>query len=748
MLVGGLVLTLAAGVVRTTTAPDRYAEALGHRYDVSLEQFSGRPRTAEVAALPSVVAAESVTFVFGGLFGGEADVPVEGLMFAGAPEGIGARVVEGRSARPSRSDEFVATWSWVEASGAQLGDEYVARTITQTQADERGFDVDEPGGPTVVATLVGIIDGPSELEEAYPIAVFSPALLDMGGPGDVGVSASAGLVALRDGATADDLREELDGLDDGDVFGVGRAELVPVGVRDATETQGRALLVVAVIVGLAALAVLGQLATRFADQPASQRRTERAIGLSPRQLLIGPAMTAAVPLIAGAIGAGFVAFLASGLFPVGFVERLEPEPGLRFDPRFHLAGGPLLGALVLAWIVVSLSLGRRQAGSTRVSTPSARFSGVLGSGRAVTGVRFALARHPRDPGSARAPLVGLVVVLAVLIGAVTFGASLGRFLDEPALRGAGYDFATGAGSDRVPPELRAMLDTDPDIADVTLSGTTLAHVGSVALDLTGMEQVRGDLSPDLLEGDLPRSDDELALGRSAARDLEVEVGEEITLVGQDGRGTYLVSGLVVMPSVEGGDGLGQGGLVTLEGLRRIEPDAELGVALVRNRVGASGVEERIRDATGITVGPMDLPAEVINLDRVRSTPFLVAASLAVLAVLSMGHQLLTSARRRRRDLAVFRTLGAERGWVSGVLHSQVTALAAAGALVALPLGVASGRLVYRMFIERIGALPDASVPYGQLGVGFVLLLIAGNAIAAFPARRARLDRPGRVLADE
>jgi predicted lysophospholipase L1 biosynthesis ABC-type transport system permease subunit len=31
----------------------------------------------------------------------------------------------------------------------------------------------------------------------------------------------------------------------------------------------------------------------------------------------------------------------------------------------------------------------------------------------------------------------------------------------------------------------------------------------------------------------------------------------------------------------------------------------------------------------------------------------------------MGHQLILSARRRRRDLAVLRALGADRRWVTG-----------------------------------------------------------------------------------
>ena len=56
---------------------------------------------------------------------------------------------------------------------------------------------------------------------------------------------------------------------------------------------------------------------------------------------------------------------------------------------------------------------------------------------------------------------------------------------------------------------------------------------------------------------------------------------------------------------------------------------------------------------------------IVNLDRVRSIPLLVAAVLAAFAVLSLSHELVVSARQRRRDIGILKALGANRSFVAG-----------------------------------------------------------------------------------
>ncbi len=744
-VVGAPVLALSAGVLRTLSAPDRYAAAVGATADVSLEQSSGRPRTDEVLALPSVADVEAATFVFGGVAASRGEAPVQGFVFAGSLRAFGARVVDGREPDRAEAGEFVATRSWLATAGAEVGDRFQLLTLTQVQADEAGFDVEEPAGPVLEATVVGVIESLSELQNEIPLTLFGTAVLDVG---DVGVASTVGLVTLEPAATVGDLRAQLDELAGGASFGIAPAEIVPPEVRSAVSVQGQGLAVVAVIVAIAVIAVIGQVVSRRVRRSPAQRSAVGAVGLTRAQAVAEPLCAVALPIAVGCFAAAIVAYAASGVFPVGFSRQVEPGLGLRLEPVVHVLGASLLAVLFVLWVLATLVLDERGTRATRPSGLTELLATRCRPGPLATGVRAALTRHPRDPSSVRASLLGLVLVLSVLVGALTVGVNADRLLDDPAQYGSNFDFATGQGGDAVPEEVLALLDSDPDVTDLTLYGTLLASVGVVELDVTGMQPVRGSLEPALLAGRLARTDDEIVLGRVAARELGVGVGDEVTVRGADGPAPFLATGLAVIPSVEGGDGVGEGAVVTLEGLRRLDPDASLGVAAVRLRPGAPGAAARISDALGFDVGLPDPPSVIVNLARVRSTPFIVAAALGALAVLSISHQLLLSARRRRRDLSVLRALGADRRWLTGVVHWQATALATAAALLAVPLGVAAGRLVYRAYAERLGAASSVDVPFLLVIVVVAVLVLAANAAALVPAHRARRDRPAIVLSAE
>ena len=79
--VSAVVLTFAAGARRTSSAPDRYTAAVGGAFDGLIFQEHGRPRTAEIAALPGASSAASITFVFGALTT-EGNADVDAIAFA------------------------------------------------------------------------------------------------------------------------------------------------------------------------------------------------------------------------------------------------------------------------------------------------------------------------------------------------------------------------------------------------------------------------------------------------------------------------------------------------------------------------------------------------------------------------------------------------------------------------------------------------------------------------------------------
>ena len=70
---------------------------------------------------------------------------------------------------------------------------------------------------------------------------------------------------------------------------------------------------------------------------------------------------------------------------------------------------------------------------------------------------------------------------------------------------------------------------------------------------------------------------------------------------------------------------------------------------------------------------------------------MLAGLLALLAAAALAHLLVTSVRRRRRDLAILKSLGFVRGQVSAAVAWQATTVALLALAVGLPLGVALGR---------------------------------------------------------
>ena len=169
-------------------------------------------------------------------------------------------------------------------------------------------------------------------------------------------------------------------------------------------------------------------------------------------------------------------------------------------------------------------------------------------------------------------------------------------------------------------------------------------------------------------------------------------------------------------------------------------DRDAGLAAVANDLQA--IPNRF-------IFPAEQPTSITSLAGIADVPLLLSGLLALLAVGTLAHTLVSATRRRRRDLAVLKTMGFVRGQVRGTLAWQATTLAAVGLLVGLPIGIAGGRWGWRLFADQLRVVPDPVVPLlAILLVAVPAALVLANVVAALPGRTAARMRPALVLRSE
>src|SRR5439155_14674465 len=202
--------------------------------------------------------------------------------------------------------------------------------------------------------------------------------------------------------------------------------------------------------------------------------------------------------------------------------------------------------------------------------------------------------------------------------------------------------------------------------------------------------------------------------------------------------------------------LADGASFTGAGLARLQDPAtgriaSTGYFVGRYRPGADrrAVTKQIRAVPflGTVVRPV-VPVEVERLTQIDQLPWILAGLLGLLATAAVGHALVTSVRRRRRDLAVLKTLGFERVQVRATVAWQATTLALVGLVVGIPLGVVVGKLIWGAVADNLGVSRGASVPVVAALVSLPAALFLANVIAATPAGAAARTRPAVVLRSE
>jgi hypothetical protein len=268
----------------------------------------------------------------------------------------------------------------------------------------------------------------------------------------------------------------------------------------------------------------------------------------------------------------------------------------------------------------------------------------------------------------------------------------------------------------------------------------------------GFTPVRGSIDPEIVTGRAPRTTGEVAVGSSTLHAFGKRVGDTVLARGPHGSVTYRIVGRAALPTL-GGAALANGATFTGAGLSRIfDSNSSSNRYLVgRFTPGVDHTSAEHHIATLASLGPPSnatVPVEVERIQNVDWFPITLAALLGGIALLAVGHALVTAIRRRRHELALLKTLGFSRRQVRATIAVQATTLATIGLVFGVLSGIVIGRIVWRLVADGLGISTTATTPKAALLLTIVAALALANLIAYLPARHAANTRPAVGLRAE
>jgi hypothetical protein len=483
-----------------------------------------------------------------------------------------------------------------------------------------------------------------------------------------------------------------------------------------------------------------------------------------------------VSILAGSLLAGIVAVALS---PLGLLGPIRPYLSNAINVDWTIVGiGMAATALLLLALAVAVAVNVAPRGSD-ARRNLARFRGssaarVAASASlpvsAVTGIRLAL-----EPGSGRnsvpvrSAILGTVFALMILTATVTFGASLHSLVIQPPLYGWNWTFEMngGGGLGDIPAQGAAHLLGE----DKYVSSWSSVYFGLLQIDGQNVSVMGASpharIGPPLLSGHGFDGVNQIVLGTATLDLLHKQIGQTVQVSSGGPASTLRIVGVATLPTIGvGGTNhleMGSGAVLSYKliplGQRNLF-DVKEGPNAILVRV-KRGVNQRAAlrslssilvklggESNGAQAQSVQRPAQIIDYGSLGSTPVVLGGALALGAVIAMGLTLITSVRRRRRDLALLKILGFTRRQVAAAIAWQSSVATAIGTAVGVPLGVVLGRLLWDLFAHEIYAVPRPTVPIGSVILIIVCAMVLANVVAAFPGRVAAKTPTALLLRTE
>jgi hypothetical protein len=343
---------------------------------------------------------------------------------------------------------------------------------------------------------------------------------------------------------------------------------------------------------------------------------------------------------------------------------------------------------------------------------------------------------------------------------MVYGSGLSRFTSTPARYGWPWDYQIVVDDPQQSAVVAKTLAAMPAVGAYAPGVFSQFDIKGRSVAAVGIDRAPGVPFVPILSGRAPEHDDEIALGETTMRSLHLHIGDAVSVTAQNKSHVFHVVGSAVYPRLapySGSEptGLGIGAATTAHAIETL--GAPLGspffLALTRSgtHLDAATIDRTLRDATHTTFGVVrgaQRPNDVLSYDRLSRTPLVLAGVLALLALGSAIHLLVTGVRSRRRDIALLKTLGLIRREARAAVLVQASVLTGIAVLFAVPLGMLSGRALWITTAHWLGIASDPSIPVVRLGLVIVIAVAAANVIAVGPAIIAARIRPALALRSE
>jgi hypothetical protein len=789
-IIGGLSLFAIAGARRTQSAYPRFLRSTNPStmaVDVGGLDVGGGDVLAAIAELPQVVQARAyAAFYVAPWVDGQPDL-TQNFEAIGSVDGryFDQDVftpTKGRRPDPGRVEEVAVNEESARRYGYRVGQQLDLATVSRDQVETS--DPSEAIEPKLLmkATIVGIGTFIEEVmqddTDRSPLLLLTPAYVEQAR--EFALYAWQGLVLRNGEADVAAVKQVINEHSDPGSPQIFRVTSIDVfHAQQAVRPVSLALGAFGAIAALAGLVLVSQAISRHVRSEREEHTVARAIGADPRDIGLAAAAGPTVAVVAGTLLAFVVAALASPAMPIGPVRRVEVASGIDIDWTVLGLGGLAMLAMLL---VVTAIVARREAPHrvqqrSTVTRPARR--GLLARSAGLpapiaTGLRLAF-----EPGSGstavpvRSVMAGAAIAAMALVAAVTFGASLDRLVSHPRLFGWDWDVALVAGAgygNTNPAATQEVLGNDPDIAAWSGAFFGGETIDSVNVPVLGMNP-GSEVAPPIRDGRMIERPGEIVVGTGTLATLHKHIGDTVS----SSSGPLRVVGTTTLPTIGQVHGdhtsLGVGAILVTEQVpgfdRNVEGKTSVGgvpladygpnVLFVRFRPGAdrsavvdrlNGAVEQIGGYSGLAVTPVQRSAEIVNADDIRGSSTLLGLAVAIAALASLTVALTSAVRRRRRDLALLKSLGFTRRQLSMTVASQASATIVVGLLVGVPMGVVLGRVLWVQFAGQLDVLAEPAVPLAAIALVVVAAVAVANLLSALPARYARAVPASLVLRSE